>query len=70
MARKKELTVCISPEGLVTIEVDGVRGASCLELTRELEENLGFILEREKKPAFYEEEKALAAAGRAGEGKP
>jgi hypothetical protein len=61
MARKKELTILISHDGTVTLEVDGVRGASCLELTHDIEAALGFVREREKKPAFYERQRGKAA---------
>jgi hypothetical protein len=76
MARKNELLILISQDGTVTVEVDGVRGASCLDLTGELEESLGLVRERERKPAFYEGEegRVLAAAGESAgetvEGKP
>jgi hypothetical protein len=71
MAQKTQLTVLISHDGTVTIEVDGVRGASCLGLTQELEEGLGFVLERERKSAFYDAEgKVLLAAGENPKGRP
>ena len=53
MAQKNELHVFISREGKVVIEVDGVRGPSCLDVTKALEETLGRVTEREKKAAFH-----------------
>ena len=53
MAQKSELIITISAEGQVGVEVDGVRGPSCLELSRDLEEALGRVTKREKKNAFY-----------------
>jgi hypothetical protein len=53
VARKNELVIHISREGRVSLEVDGLAGPSCLELTRGLEECLGNVAERKKKPAFH-----------------
>jgi len=53
---KNELIVFISPEGKVMLEVDGIRGPSCLDVTKALEESLGRVTERKKKPAFHAEE--------------
>ena len=47
----EEITMTISPEGDVKIEVNGVEGAGCLEATRPLEEALGIEdPERTEKP--------------------
>jgi len=44
------IQVIISPRGEVTIEVSGVEGDRCLDLTRTLEESLsGSVLERRVK---------------------
>jgi hypothetical protein len=56
MAGKKELTILISHDGTVTVEVEGAQGASCLDLTRDIEQAIGLVREREKKAAFYEGE--------------
>ena len=53
MAQKNELDIFISRDGKVVIDVDGVRGPSCLEITKTLEESLGQVTEREKKAAFH-----------------
>jgi len=50
---KTELVITISADGEVGVEVDGVRGPSCLDITRGLEEALGIVTRREKKHAFY-----------------
>jgi hypothetical protein len=57
MAEKQELEICIAHDGTVTINVQGAKGKACLELTRDIEEALGVVVEREKKPSFYEEDK-------------
>ena len=48
-----ELTIFISPEGKVRLEVDGVRGPSCLDVTKAIEESLGSVTERQKKASFH-----------------
>ncbi len=37
----QEIEIIISPEGQVQVQVRGVQGTKCLELTREMEEALG-----------------------------
>jgi hypothetical protein len=51
---KQELEITITTHGEVVIDVQGSHGKSCLEATRDLEEALGTVREREKKPSFYE----------------
>lgn len=55
MAKKEELEITISNDGTVTINVQGAKGSSCLDLTKDLEEALGMVVKREKKSSFYEE---------------
>jgi hypothetical protein len=54
VARKNEIIIHISREGMVRLEVEGLPGPSCLELTKGLEDCLGDVAERKKKPAFHE----------------
>ena len=54
MALKTELFITISKEGQVTIEVEGVSGPSCQDISRTLEDALGRLTFRQKKQAFYE----------------
>jgi hypothetical protein len=56
MAKKQELEIQIANDGTVTINVQGAKGGSCLDLTKDLEESLGVVLNREKKASFYEQE--------------
>ena len=49
----QELQIVISPEGKVQIEVQGVKGPGCTELTRFLEEALGTVDERTFKAEYY-----------------
>lgn len=48
-----ELQIVISPEGKVQIEVQGVQGPGCTELTRGIEEALGSVEKREYKAEYY-----------------
>lgn len=57
MADKQELEIKIDDEGNVTIRVIGGDGPSCLALTKEIEEALGIVTDRQKTAAFYEERK-------------
>jgi hypothetical protein len=52
--QKQELNIEISSDGIVTVNVKGAKGSSCLDLTKDLEESLGIVIEREKKSSFYE----------------
>ncbi len=54
MAKKDELEISINAEGDVSINVIGAKGKKCLDLTKDLEEVLGIVTERETKPQFYE----------------
>ncbi len=51
----QEIEVIIDPDGKVRIEVHGVKGMQCLNLTKDLEAALGdAVEEREMKPEAYE----------------
>lgn len=52
----QEVNVVIEKDGRVRLEVHGIKGLSCLEVTRPLEELLGGQLEsREMRPEAIEE---------------
>lgn len=51
---KKGMTIVISSDGRVTIEVKGVAGPSCLELTKFLERSLGQVAERRFTSEYYQ----------------
>jgi hypothetical protein len=70
MARKNEIIIHISRGGEVSLEVDGLRGPSCLELTKDLEECLGDVTGRQKKAAFHEEVFREEVFGAGGPGRP
>jgi hypothetical protein len=48
-----QITIQIDPKGQTKIEVDGVTGASCTDITKSLEHALGSVSERVKKTEFY-----------------
>ena len=51
----EEIEVFIDKDGQMRIEVRGVKGMSCLDLTKDLEEALGGeVEEREMTPEAYE----------------
>ena len=53
-----EIEIVVSADGTVTVEALGVVGASCIELTRAIEQALGEVESRECKVAFYEQAEA------------
>ena len=54
------IEIVVSLDGTVTVEALGVVGASCIDLTRALEEALGTVESRECKTSFYEQVEAGA----------
>ena len=58
MAVKQELEISITPEGEVKIEVKGIKGSSCVDATKEIEEALGVVKDREHTSEFYQQEQA------------
>jgi hypothetical protein len=56
MAERKELEITIAPDGSVSVQVKCVKGQSCVDETRFLEEALGDTIEsRELTPEYYEQ---------------
>jgi hypothetical protein len=56
--RKQELEITISPTGEVSFTIKGVKGASCVDETKFLEQALGgdeAVLDRERTSEYYEE---------------
>ena len=54
-AQMQELEIVISPTGEVKIEVKGVAGGHCVDLTRDLERSLGEVEERQFKAEYYQQ---------------
>jgi hypothetical protein len=52
----QEIEIFIDPDGKVRIQVRGIKGTACLDITKELEEALGGQIElREMTPEALEE---------------
>lgn len=57
MGEIQEIDVYVRPDGTVRVEVRGVKGQKCLDLTKGIEELLGAqITEREQTDEFYAQE--------------
>ena len=56
MNTKEEITVDITPDGEVKIEVNGVVGSGCAALTKALEDSLGVTTSDEKKTEYNRRE--------------
>ena len=55
MSAEEQIIITFLEDGSVQMEVKGVKGPRCQELTRPLEEVLGGqVVEQTKKPEFYE----------------
>jgi hypothetical protein len=65
MAEKKELEITIGPDGEVQVLVKCIKGASCTEETRFLEEALGNTIEsRELTSEYYEQPQGVAQSNK------
>jgi hypothetical protein len=67
MAEKKELEITIGPDGEVKVLVKCIKGASCVEETKFLEEALGNTIEsRELTDEYYEQHSGVNATNKTG----
>ncbi len=67
MAEKKELEITIGPDGEVKVLVKCVKGASCVDETKFLEEALGNTIEsRELTDEYYEQQTGVNATNKTG----
>ena len=56
LMRKQDIEITISPSGEVSFTVKGVKGSSCMDETRFLEQALGNeVLEQDKTSEYYEQ---------------
>ncbi|HWO22720.1 MAG TPA: DUF2997 domain-containing protein [Kofleriaceae bacterium] len=68
--RKQDIEIVINPKGEVTFEVKGVKGGSCLDETKFLEQALGgpgAVVDQQKTSEFYEQSEGYVSTW-AGEG--
>ena len=69
--RKQDIEIVINPKGEVTFQVKGIKGGSCLDETKFLEQALGgegAIVDQQKTSEFYEQSEGYVSTW-AGEGK-
>ncbi|MDY6969463.1 MAG: DUF2997 domain-containing protein [Spirochaetota bacterium] len=59
MTQRHDLNITITKTGKVEISVEGVKGSKCLQITEDIENELGEVIAREKKSEFYQEEKKV-----------
>ncbi len=55
----QEVRIAIDKDGNVQVEVNGIKGTKCLDVTRALEAALGDGVEREMTAESYEQEQEL-----------
>lgn len=55
---KAEIIIDIAPDGGTTVEVNGVKGKKCLDLTREFEQALGTVTKRVEKKEMNQREQS------------
>jgi hypothetical protein len=66
---KQDIEIVINAKGEVTFEVKGVKGGSCLDETKFLEQALGGeVIDQQKTSEFYERSEGYVSTW-AGEGK-
>ncbi len=51
---KQEIRLIIGVDGTVTIEPTGFTGPACEAATKAIEEALGEVVDRKKKPEYYQ----------------
>jgi hypothetical protein len=69
--RKQDIEIVINAKGEVTFEVKGVKGGSCMDETKFLEQALGgegAIVDQQKTSEFYEQNEGYSSVW-TGEGK-
>ena len=67
MAEKKELEITIGPDGEVKVVVKCIKGASCVDETKFLEEALGNTIEsRELTDEYYEQPVGIVNTNKTG----
>lgn len=51
---KEQIEITVAADGQVQLHVKGVKGKSCVDLTREIEQKLGQVVERRETAEYYE----------------
>lgn len=55
MAQKTEILFTIDDSGNITITVEGVKGKDCTEITKELEEAFGIVVDQQFTSEYYQQ---------------
>lgn len=50
---RKTLKITIGEDGDAEVDVDGFDGRECLDATRDIEEAIGAVEDRNRKPSYY-----------------
>lgn len=61
--QEERIKVNISNDGEVTLDVEGVKGKQCLDLTKGLEEALGIVTKRDAKREMHERPARVVTTG-------
>ena len=65
MSERKELEITIGPDGEVSVKVKCIKGASCVDETKFLEEALGNTIEsRELTDEYYEQPQTVGQSNK------
>ena len=59
MAKRRDLVITSDADGNVQIQVEGVAGSSCVEMTKWLEDELGDVTDREFTGEYYQQEEEV-----------
>jgi len=60
--RKQDIEITIAPDGKVEFTIKGVKGSSCLDETKFLEQALGGgVLEQQKTGEYYEQSEGYSS---------
>ncbi len=52
----EEIKIIISKSGQVTIDVEGIKGSGCKNLTKAMEKAFGMTIKDKKKSDYYDEQ--------------
>ncbi len=62
MSRKQDIEIVINAKGEVTFQIKGVKGGSCLDETKFLEQALGGeVIDQQKTSEFYEQSEGYSS---------
>jgi hypothetical protein len=64
MTNREEIIITIDEQGNTTLEVRGVKGKRCISLTEFIEQELGRVQKRRRKPEYYQSEQVVETINR------